>query len=254
MDINELQKYLEKIDFNALSKDNVKLSEDDAYVGELYNSAIDNIKQYNIDVAKIKLSRVVKLDPTFEKAKLLLDRINTLENDKSLGEKIEEALDKKDDKDNYKDKKTFREHESVSKLSFKEILQSIINRFSANKKQTFPVKRKVRMNPLTFIKMQMVIIIVLIVIIVILIAIILYLKNKHEDYVAAQPDLKTEITQLTQDKYEQSELYQSAVLQYEDRIKKLEDSLNPLVRFTCIKTGDRYLIQQNKLYMPNIFL
>jgi len=36
MDINELQKYLEKIDFNALSKDNVKLSEDDAYVGELY--------------------------------------------------------------------------------------------------------------------------------------------------------------------------------------------------------------------------
>jgi beta-xylosidase len=53
MDINELQKYLEKIDFNALNKDNVKLSEDDAYVGELYNSAIDNIKQYNIDVARI---------------------------------------------------------------------------------------------------------------------------------------------------------------------------------------------------------
>ena len=98
MDINELQKYLEKIDFSALSKDNVKLSEDDAYVGELYNSAIDNIKQDNIDVARIKLARVVKLDPTFQKAKILLDKINGLERDKSLGEKMEEALDKKDDK------------------------------------------------------------------------------------------------------------------------------------------------------------
>ena len=61
--------------------------------------------------------------------------------------------------------------------------------------------------------------------------------------------MKTEITQLTQDKYEQSELYQSAVLQYEDRIKKLEDSLNSTGSdVLASKQETDILIQQNKLY------
>lgn len=249
MDINELQKYLEKIDFNALNKDNVKLSEDDAYVGELYNSAIDNIKQYNIDVARIKLSRVVKLDPTFEKAKILLERINALGSDKSLGEKMEEALDKKEEKDKTKDKKNQKENTHNTKTSIIGFLQSLFSNLPIKNKSNYTAKRKGKMTPLTFIKMQMFIIIALIAVIIILIAVILSMKKKHDNYIAAQPDLNIKISELTQEKYEQSALYQSTVLQYEDRIKKLEDTLNTSDSdvFASRQETD-ILVQQNKLY------
>jgi hypothetical protein len=111
MDIKDLQQYLEKIDFNALRKNGIKLNEDDTFVGELYNSAIDNIKQENIDVAKIKLARVTRLDSTFDKAKILLEKLNSFSDDRSLGDKMEEALEKKDEgtKEKSKDKKITRE-------------------------------------------------------------------------------------------------------------------------------------------------
>ncbi|HPY97804.1 MAG: hypothetical protein BWX78_00642 [Firmicutes bacterium ADurb.Bin099] len=250
MDINELQKYLEKIDFNALSKDNVKLSEDDAYVGELYNSAIDNISQYNIDVARIKLSRVVKLDPTFEKAKILLDKINSLGSDKSLGDKMQEALDKTEDKDKSKGKKVTKEKSGGGKVSFKTFFQSLFTgRPSVKKKSAYAAKSKGKMTPLKFIKMQMFIIIGLIVVILILVAAILIMKKKHDDFIAAQPDLGSKITQLTQDKHEQSALYQTTVLQYEDRIKRLEDTLNNSDSdANKYKHQSEILLQQKRLY------
>ncbi len=244
MDINELQKYLEKIDFNALSKDNVKLSEDDAYVGELYNSAIDNIKQYNIDVARIKLSRVVKLDPTFEKAKILLERINSLESDRSLGEKIEEALDKKDEKDKPKEKKLVKMNEK-DKIKSK----SIIDFLPLHKKNLFSSKKKTKMTPLTFIKLQMVVIVTLLVIILILVIVILSMKSKYDNYISQQPDLQKQISQLQSEKQELSYLYQNTVIQYEDTINKLEDSLNSSdsVMLTSKQEAD-VLLQQNRLY------
>jgi tetratricopeptide (TPR) repeat protein len=97
--------------------------------------------------------------------------------------------------------------------------------------------------------MQMFIIIALIAVIIILIAVILSMKKKHDNYIAAQPDLNIKISELTQEKYEQSALYQSTVLQYEDRIKKLEDTLNTSDSdvFASRQETD-ILVQQNKLY------
>ncbi len=252
MDISELQKYLEKIDFNALSKDNVKLSEDDAYVGELYNSAIDNIRQYNIDVAKIKLSRVVKLDPTFEKAKILLERINNLESDKSFSEKIvkmEETLDKKDEKERPKEKRFTKSSDQERNPSDKKKVKSLMDFLPLQRKNLFTSKKKVKMTPLTFIKMQMTVIVVLLVIILILVIIILSMKNKYENYISQQPDLQKQITLLQSEKQEISALFQNTIIQYEDKIKKLEDDMNSSdsVMMTSLQETD-VLIQQNKLY------
>ncbi|MDD2260775.1 MAG: tetratricopeptide repeat protein [Clostridia bacterium] len=247
MDINELQKYLEKIDFSALSKDNVKLSEDDAYVGELYNSAIDNIKQDNIDVARIKLARVVKLDPTFQKAKILLDKINGLERDKSLGEKMEEALDKKDDRP--KEKKVTKNTDQVK--TDKTSKKNILDKNQIYKKRssiTLPSRNK-KMTPLAFIKIQMVIIIALLVVILVLIAVMIGMKKKFDNYVSVQPDLMAKIETLEQEQEEQEALYQSTVTQYNTTIADLESRLSSSdTDIEAAQKESEMLTQKNYLY------
>lgn len=223
MDINELQKYLEKIDFNALNKAKGNLSEDDAYIGELFNSSIDNIKQHNIDVARIKLSRVVKLDPTFEKAKLLLEKINSLESDKSLGDKMEDALLNKEEKE----KKVIRQPSPTKKPSEPlEYKPSNQQKTTKTKTKTFSVVGKGRkITPFAFIKTQMIIIIALVVVILILIAIILGMRKKFANYVAEQPDLKLTIQEMEVEKQNQSVITQSAIEKY---IRKIEEYQNRL--------------------------
>ncbi len=75
----------------------------------------------------------MKLDPTFEKAKILLERINALGSDKSLGEKMEEALDKKEEKDKTKDKKNQKENTHSTKTSIIGFLQSLFSNLPIKK-------------------------------------------------------------------------------------------------------------------------
>lgn len=245
MDINELQKHLEKIDFNALNKAKGNLSEDDAYIGELFNSAIDNIKQHNIDVARIKLSRVVKLDPTFEKAKLLLEKIDSLESDKSLGDKMEDALLKKEEKEKKIIKQSSKDKKPSSPSENKSSNQQKITRT-----KTLSVVGKGRkITPFAFIKTQMIIIITLVVVILILIVIILGMRKKFENYVAEQPDLKQTIQEMEVEKQNQSIITQSAIEKY---IRKIEEYQSRLTTSDSdIATSKREaekFEQQNFLY------
>ncbi|MFA7673830.1 MAG: tetratricopeptide repeat protein [Clostridia bacterium] len=192
MDIKDLQQYLEKIDFNALRKNGIKLNEDDTFVGELYNSAIDNIKQENIDVAKIKLARVTRLDSTFDKAKILLEKLNSFSDDRSLGDKMEEALEKKDEgtKEKSKDKKITREIPKPEKEKSNE------NKPTQHRTIIPKIKiaRKInpKISPIKFIKLLMTTIAVLLLIIIILVIILIAVKKSSGVY-SKEPSVSASI-------------------------------------------------------------
>jgi tetratricopeptide (TPR) repeat protein len=177
MDIKDLQQYLEKIDFNALRKNGIKLNEDDTFVGELYNSAIDNIRQENIDVAKIKLARVTRLDASFDKAKILLDKLNSLGDDRSLGDKMEEALEKKDEgnKEKVKDKKVTREIPKPEKE--KTVENKPVRHKTIIPKIKLTRKTNAKISPIKFIKLLMATIGVLLLIIIILVIVLIVVKK-----------------------------------------------------------------------------
>lgn len=225
MDLETLQNNLEKIDFNELRKKNIKLSEDDAYVGELYNSAIDNIKQNNLDVAKIKLNRVVKLDPTFEKAAALLGKISEIQENKSLGDKMEEALYAKEEKEGKKHRLFNFNLTPKEQSTIRETPPRETSTLKAQK--IYPASQnKAKLSPFTFMKIQMVIIIALVLIIIALLIFIFDMRIKFNTFVKDQPDLAGALETLEKEHNDLSLEYEAAVRGYQEKITEYEKQLD----------------------------
>jgi tetratricopeptide (TPR) repeat protein len=81
MNYLDLLQGLEKINIDEIKKLK-KLSQNDLIAYEIFNSALDNMRYGNEDIATIKLKKVVSLQPDFEEAQILLKRVMEFEKEK----------------------------------------------------------------------------------------------------------------------------------------------------------------------------
>lgn len=139
MKYNEIKEYAKKIEIKEPHKIGYKITAKIKTTIDTYNSAISNIQVGNIDIAIIKLKKVISLRPDFNEARDLLSILVDYENSKSYNEKHNE-----------KKKSLIRKKE-----------------FSNSKKKTLP--EKLNINPRTLIKIIVGIVILIIAIILIIV-------------------------------------------------------------------------------------
>ncbi|MBN2557858.1 MAG: hypothetical protein JXB33_03775, partial [Clostridia bacterium] len=92
MEFNDLLKDLKKVDLEKIKESDVQIFRDEKIAVEYYNDAVQNILEGNVDIAAIKLKKVMALSPDFEEASNLYARINEYEYSKSIGDKVYENI------------------------------------------------------------------------------------------------------------------------------------------------------------------
>jgi len=100
MKYEEIQNYAQKIDIKKLQNQNFKITSTVKKSVELYNSAVSNVQVRNIDIAIIKLRKVVTLRPDFGEAVNLLNLLIKYEqstnNEKIVEKNIQKKINKQD--------------------------------------------------------------------------------------------------------------------------------------------------------------
>jgi len=94
MKYSEIQEYAKKININEIKQLGYKPSSDIKHSIEIFNSAINNIKVKNTDIAIIKLKKAVSISPEFRQARKLLTML--LEFEKSKVNNIDTETKKKE--------------------------------------------------------------------------------------------------------------------------------------------------------------
>ncbi|MCD6321562.1 MAG: tetratricopeptide repeat protein, partial [Clostridiales bacterium] len=112
MDKSEILKDLKKVDTNLIKQSDVKMFKTEKIAVEYYNDAVENIIEGNIDIAGIKLKKVLSLSPDFSEAAQLLNRINEYEKSHSIGDKVYESMHGRD----INDKRPFPERKTLPQM------------------------------------------------------------------------------------------------------------------------------------------
>lgn len=92
MEFNDLLKELKKIDLELIKKSDIKMFENEKIAVDYYNDAVENVLGKNIDIAVIKLKRVLTLSPDFNEAKVLLEKLSEYEKEQSIGDRVYESM------------------------------------------------------------------------------------------------------------------------------------------------------------------
>ncbi|MFO7612223.1 MAG: tetratricopeptide repeat protein [Clostridia bacterium] len=92
MEFNDILKDLKKVDLERIKQSDVQIFKNEKIAVEYYNDAVGNILEGNVDIAAIKLKKVMALSPDFEEASRLYARINEYEYSKSIGDKVYENI------------------------------------------------------------------------------------------------------------------------------------------------------------------
>ena len=96
MDKSELLKDLKKVDMKLIKQSDITMFKAEKMAVEYYNDAVENIVEGNIDIAAIKLKKVLSLSPDFSEASELLTRISEYEKSHSIGDKVYESMHGRD--------------------------------------------------------------------------------------------------------------------------------------------------------------
>jgi len=95
MKYEEIRNYAQKIDIKKLQNQNFKITSTVKKSVESYNSAVSNIQVGNIDIAIIKLRKVVTLRPDFGEAVNLLNLLVKYEQSNNKEKTVEKHVQKK---------------------------------------------------------------------------------------------------------------------------------------------------------------